>query len=99
MNLFDYEYVTTFWQDFSIADAFGKKAIIDTYHRAFEEWKTNHIYLTELVMVLNHKLWQHYENRNMPIAETYNVLFNEANDYAWENLKDEELQYFMRTTD
>lgn len=29
-----YEPITTFWQDFSIADKFGDKAIADTYRRA-----------------------------------------------------------------
>lgn len=29
-----YEPITTFWQDFSIADKFGNNAIADTYRRA-----------------------------------------------------------------
>ena len=53
-----YQPKTTFWMDFSIADKFGIAAIKDTYNRAFKEWKNNHVYLTELVMVLNHKIWQ-----------------------------------------
>ena len=53
---FNYECITTFWEDFSIADAFGIEAIKDTFKRAFEEWKTNYKYLTELVIVLNIKL-------------------------------------------
>ena len=44
---------TTFWEDFSIADPFGLEAVQDTFNRAFEEWKSDHIYLTELVLVLN----------------------------------------------
>lgn len=52
---------TTFWQDFSIADAFGGDAVTDTFHRAFNEWKDNCVYITELVMVLNHKIAQWYE--------------------------------------
>ena len=51
-----YKPITTFWQDFSIADNFGVKAVKDTYKRAFSEWKTNYKYLTELVMVLNWKI-------------------------------------------
>ncbi len=39
-----YELTTTFWEDFSIADVFGTKAIRDTFNRAFEEWKTNYVY-------------------------------------------------------
>lgn len=58
---------TTFWQDFSIADAFGGDAVTDTFHRAFNEWKDNCVYITELVMVLNHKIAQWYE-KNMELA-------------------------------
>ena len=58
-----YELQTTFWEDFSIADRFGLSAIQDTFKRAFEEWKNNYKYLTELILVLNHKIWQYYETK------------------------------------
>ena len=34
-----YKPITTFYQDFSIADNFGINAIKDTFKRAFNEWK------------------------------------------------------------
>ena len=89
---------TTFWMDFSIADAFGINAIKDTYNRAFNEWKTNYIYLTELVMVLNWKIWLHHE-KNEALMEVYNELWEQADEYACENLKGDELSYFYKTTD
>lgn len=89
---------TTFWEDFSIADRFGITAIKDTYKRAFEEWKSDYIYLTELVMVLNHKVWQWYE-RDEDKANLYNDLWEKTDAYACENLKDDELRYFYETTD
>ena len=58
----EYEPQTTFWIDFTIADKFGYFAVQDTYNRAFKEWKDNYIYLTELVIVLNHKVWQHCDS-------------------------------------
>lgn len=94
-----YKPKTTFWQDFSIADIFGSiSAVKDTFNRAFDEWKDNYIYLTELVMVLNHKIWEHYEN-NEQLAEVYNDLWVKADNYACNNLKGEELSYFYRITD
>lgn len=93
-----YKPITTFWEDFSVADAFGVDAIKDTYNRAFENWKGNYQYLTELVMVLNWKIWQYYEN-NQQYAELYNDLWAKADEYACTNLKGEELAYFYRTTD
>ena len=97
-EMLGYEPKTTFWQDFSIADAFGADAVKDTFNRAFDEWKTDHIYLTELVMVLNHKIWQHYEH-NDELARIYNDLWQTADAWAAENLTGEELDYFYRTTD
>jgi hypothetical protein len=93
-----YEEKTTFWSDFSIADAFGTKAIRDTFNRAFKEWKSDYIYLTELVMVMNHKIWQWYE-KNPMYGKLYNDLWKIADEYACENLKGDELTYFYQTTD
>lgn len=93
-----YELQTTFWNDFSIADRFGLSAVQDTFNRAFEEWKENYKYLTELVLVLNHKIWQYHENRS-DYATLYNTLYIQADQYAAENLKDEELSYFYDVTD
>ena len=94
----DYEFKTTFWMDFSIADRYGIPAIKDTYSRAFEEWKDNYIYLTELVLVLNWKIWQWY-GKIEEFAEVYNELWEMADMYAMENLHGEEMNYFITTTD
>ena len=89
---------TTFWQDFSIADHFGIPAVKDTYRRAFKEWKSDYRYLTDLVIVLNHKIWEHYE-KNEPLARVYDDLWRKAQDYAVKNLKGEELEYYFEQTD
>ena len=94
-----YELKTTFLSDFSIADKFGENAIRDTFNRAFNEWKENYIYLTELVMVLNWKWWAHFEDGNESIAKVYDELFGKADMYACDNLNGEELAYFLNTTD
>lgn len=93
-----YKPMTTFWQDFSIADLFGTKAIKDTYKRAFAEWKTDYKYLTELIMVLNWKIFEHY-GKNDKYATLYNEIFTEADEWAYENLKGDELNYYLVTTD
>lgn len=93
-----YEMTTTFWQDFTIADAFGAEAVKDTFKRAFSEWKNDYIYLTELVIVLNHKIWQHYET-NPKLAGLYNDLWARADKYAYNHLKGDELSFFYNTTD
>ena len=102
MKLFDYECVTTFWDDFSIAEKFGSKAIRDTFKRAFWEWKDNAEYLTELVMVLNHKIWYWWEkgtSKGRVYAKLYDELWNATAKFAEENLTGEDLDYYFRTTD
>ena len=99
MDMYGYTTLTTFWQDFSIADIFGEEAIRDTYRRAFKEWKTDYKYLTELVMVLNWKLWHYYEEGDEEYAVVYDELWKQADEYACENLKGAELTYFLKTTD
>lgn len=73
-------------------------AVTDTFHRAFNEWKDNCVYITELVMVLNHKLAQWYE-KNMELAKLYDKYYHAAACYAEDNLKGAKLQYYYRVTD
>lgn len=95
-----YEMQTTFPMDFSIADVFGANAVKETFNRAFKEWKSNYVYLTELVITLNLKIWQHYQaNGSCELSILYNELWEKADNYALENLKGEELNFFYRITD
>ena len=93
-----YETITTFGNDFDIAEAFGAGEIRDTYNRAFNDWKTDYKYLTELVLILNWKIWQHNEE-NEEYARLYNDLWTAADSYAQDNLTGEALEYFYRITD
>lgn len=96
--MYDYEFKTTFWQDFTIADKFGTEAIEDTFKRAFKEWKSDYIYLTELVLVLNWKMWD-WSEKDVNIARLYQKLWEQADNYALDNLKGDEMAYFYQTTD
>ena len=75
-----YNLMTTFWEDFSIADKYGVSGVKDTYRRAFSEWKDDYKFFTELTLVLNHKIWQHYES-NRELAALYDRLWREAVEY------------------
>ena len=97
-NVTGYKPLTTLFEDFSIADVFGKNAIKATYKDGFTFVKDDYKYLTELVMVLNHKIWQHYGSDD-ELARLYNDLWLKADNYAQRNLKDEELEYFFRIID
>ena len=89
---------TTFYEDFSIADHFGSTAIRDTYCRAFNAWQNNIEYMTELVMVLNWKISEHYR-RNYRLAEMYDELWRKADEWVYDHFDGDDLQYFIRTTD
>ena len=93
-----YELKTTFRDDFTIADVFGIDAIKDTYNRAFNEWKHDHVYITELYMVMNWKMFQWFEKDDSKY-QTYYELFTTLDEWCMDNLKDEQLDYFIRTTD
>lgn len=93
-----YKPKTTFYTDFSIADKYGIDAIKDTYNRAFKEWQKDVEYITELVMVLNWKIAEHYESNN-ELAELYNDLYYELDEWCINNLKGDDLKYYYQTTD
>lgn len=92
-----YESKTTFMTDFTIADHFGISAVRDTYKRAFEEWKDDVEYLTELVIVLNLKIWEYYRT-NEKLAMVYDELWRKTQDYAYSTLKGDDMQYFYECT-
>lgn len=104
------ELKTTFYQDFTIADHFGLDAVKDTYTRAFEEWKTNTEYVSELSLILNWKIWEHYykeKDETSPkkkeyedkLATLYDKLWRELDGWCYENLKGDDLNYYFATTD
>ena len=103
-GLFGYKQITTFFEDFSIADNFGISAIKDTYNRAFKNWKDNVKYVTELCMVLNWKSWQFAPveqggEGNDVYCDLYIDLYYKLRDWCFDNLKGDDLTYFIRTTD
>ena len=94
-----YEPKTTYWEDFSIADGFGAKEVVDTFDRAFTtDTKSDVEYITELVMVLNWKIHQFYE-KQPKLAAVYNRLWAKADSWCMDNLKGDDLDYFLKTTD
>lgn len=96
----DYKPITNYWMQFSIADMDGEAEIIALYKKLLEECKSDYKKLTELVMVLNHRIWLF---ASIPgherLAELYDSLWKAADEYACNHLKGEELTYFYRTTD
>ena len=96
---FGYDVITTYFEDFTIAEHFGTKAIKDTYARAKEEYKNNYKVLTELSLILNHKLWFEYNKGNMKLAKVYDELWRKHHSHCINHLEGEELSYYLTVTD
>ena len=97
-----YKPQTTFWQDFAIAEQYAVRGVRETYERIMNEWSDNYIYLTELVMVLNWNIWYWYAGESCyakDLTEVYNELWDKTSEYALDHLKDDELDYYLRTVD
>lgn len=90
---------TTFWNDFETVEPFGEGAIHSLCRAAMREWAHDKIYLTELSLVLNHRLWMHYERGNETLARIYDELWRNAHAYAVENLNGDDLRYYLEVTD
>lgn len=96
-----YEPKTKLWGRFSVEDvAFNpnRKDIEKLYDMCFKEYKDDKVIGTELSMVLNWKIWQWYE-KNRQLAEVYDKLWKEFDEYVMTHWKGEDLQYYIRTTD
>ena len=50
------------------------------------------------MLALNHKIWQHYKT-NEPLARVYDELWREADGWAVENLKGDDLAHYYDVTD
>ena len=96
-----YKPISTFYTDFGIAEWFGKDAIEDTYNRAVEAWKDSIEWMTEIVMVLNWKMWEHDHRGNSELVRFYCKLWEKAQDEVFKTYKDDEeaMRYYFRTTD
>ena len=94
----DFKFKTTFWEEFSIAETYGSAGIQEHYDIAFAQWKDNLLYLTELVLVLNLKMFMWFQVDDA-IGQTYERLWMYADAYALETLKGEDLHYYLSTLD
>ena len=95
---FDFKFITTFWEEFSIADNYGSDEIRKHYDLVFDQWKDNLKYLTELVLVLNWKIFQWYQV-NDTIGMTYDELLKKSDAFAMKTLKGEKLDYYLSILD
>ena len=98
----------TFYSDFAIAEFCetymrDRGAVVKTYKRVIKSWGSNYKALTEIIMVLNHKIWAFYGKDKAGVDARYLGVSKEmGNNIArvynqlWENAKAE---FFKRFKD
>ena len=97
-KMLDYKFESSFWEEFSIAEDYGAEGVKEHYKVVFDQWKGNLKYLTELVLVLNWKIstWFGVDDT---IGKTYDELLRDADVYALNTLKGEDLHSYLSTLD
>lgn len=107
-NISEYKPFTTFFSDMTIAElCSGLKGVQDTFNNVVKSWKSDYKYFTEFVLVLNHKIWEHYgkgpgtPNYNEPMARLYDSLWRKAVDifFATHGKNDKATSYYYEVTD
>lgn len=73
-----YQRITTFANDFALADLFGTKAIVQTYVTAVKSYMNNYKYFTELILVLNYLCWFWYYNGEETLSKQYAALYHDC---------------------
>ena len=97
-KMLDYKFESSFWEEFSIAEEYGPEGIRRHYDTVFGQYKDNLKYLTELVLVLNIKIFIWYKEDD-DLGLTYDQLWKETDQYALETLKGDDLHYYLHTLD
>lgn len=101
----NYTPLSTFWDDFTYAE-YSNKSIEEIRQLAaelFDEWKEDHKFLTELIMVINHKSWYWDSKGDDGMTKFYSDLYYEFDDKAITYLEstgnEEALTYYFKTLD
>ena len=90
---------TTFWDDFTLAEKFGIPAIERTYRNAFNSWKTDVVFITELVLVLNWKMLYMDERHMTEKSVMYYKFWVELSNWCERHLEAGAYEYFINITD
>lgn len=101
-NMSGYKRKTTFFSDLCIAEMIGgADSVKETYTRVMKEWITNVEYITEFIMVLNHKCWIFYEKGMMDMSKLYHDLYHDAYGRVAEHYDGDEKasRYIFETLD
>lgn len=84
-----------FYVELSMAEPFGISAIANTYDRLFVENKHDPIFITELSMAVNWKVYEHYDKEKW-IYKLYQSMWEQIDNHCKQNLKGNDLEYYNK---
>lgn len=91
---------------FTLAEAYPNLSVADRlvliaamFIVFFEEAKDDYRKLTELVAVLNHKIWEHYDNGDELFSRKYDILWRKGDSWASEHLEGDAMTHFCWVLD
>jgi len=90
-----------YWQRFTEAEKDGIEAIRKVFREIVNECheaEKPYVNLTELYIIANHKVWQHYKT-DKELAGHYDDMQRSGYEYITNHFTKEELDYFFKTTD
>lgn len=93
-----YKMTTTFIDDFKIANTFGASAVQDTFDRAYEEWRHNIVYATELAIAMSIFSCYFYE-KDLELSMLYSDLYHKIDNWCMNHFKKQELMFYIKVTD
>lgn len=76
----------------------NRKKVFAVYRDLVKTVNKNPHLLGVLALVLNHRLWNVYEN-NTKLGKLYERLWGDIDNYALDTLKDEDLSIYLKITD
>lgn len=88
---------TNFYVRFSMAEPYGITALADVYNTLSTKNANSVVNMTELVLVLQWKIYEHYDN-NKILTKFYQSMWEIADKWCRENLQGNDLKYFEDIT-
>lgn len=74
---------TLFYADFKVAEAFGTRALRDTYRNCGDLRTRDPKEVTELAVVANHLMWEAHDHGNDTLLKFYREIWDECNAAAY----------------
>lgn len=81
---------TTFMSDLSTGEWFGLNGVFDTVKNAVSSWKDDEEYMTEFVLCLNWKAWEHDARKNTNWAKFWSVMYEQVRDLMYDYYEGDE---------